>query len=176
MTEASNPGLEYQTYVLGVLGADDPETVQSQTPAAMRQVLADAGDQVATRPEPGEFSVLELLGHLLDAEMVSFTRYRWILAQDQPSLPGYEQDDWVRVSGYNQTDPAALLELWAAARRANLELWRRTSVEGRARVGMHAERGPESYELTFRLIAGHDRIHLDQARRTIEAVRRAGAS
>jgi len=33
----------------------------------------------------------------------------------------------------------------------------------RARYGLHRERGPESYEMTFRLIAGHDWFHIDQA-------------
>jgi hypothetical protein len=50
-------------------------------------------------------------------------------------------------------------------------LWRRTPVEQRSRYGIHRERGPESYELTFRLLAGHDRFHLDQARRALEQVR-----
>jgi hypothetical protein len=36
---------------------------------------------------------------------------------------------------------------------------------------MHAERGPESVDLTFRLMAGHDRFHLAQARRALDAVR-----
>jgi hypothetical protein len=36
---------------------------------------------------------------------------------------------------------------------------------------MHAERGPESYELTFKMMAGHDLLHLDQARQTIDAVK-----
>jgi len=40
---------------------------------------------------------------------------------------------------------------------------------------MHRERGPESYDLTFRLAAGHDRVHLAQARRALTAVR-AGAA
>jgi hypothetical protein len=35
----------------------------------------------------------------------------------------------------------------------------------KARVGLHEERGPESLDLSFRLVAGHDRFHLDQARR-----------
>jgi hypothetical protein len=38
-------------------------------------------------------------------------------------------------------------------------------------VGIHAERGPESYDLSFRMIAGHDRLHQAQARRAIDAVR-----
>jgi hypothetical protein len=56
-------------------------------------------------------------------------------------------------------------------RAGNLALWYRTPHERRDRVGIHAERGPESYELTFRLIAGHDRFHLAQAERALDAVR-----
>ena len=36
---------------------------------------------------------------------------------------------------------------------------------------MHRERGPESYELTTRLSAGHDRVHIAQARRTLARLR-----
>jgi len=53
---------------------------------------------------------------------------------------------------------------------ANLAMWSRSTQRERARVGMHAERGPESYDLSFRLIAGHDRFHLAQARRTLDAL------
>jgi len=58
-------------------------------------------------------------------------------------------------------------------RTANLDLWARRPVADRGRVGRHNERGPESYEMTFRLAAGHDRVHLDQAQRALEAVRAA---
>jgi hypothetical protein len=37
-------------------------------------------------------------------------------------------------------------------------------------VGLHAERGPESFDLLFRMIAGHDRFHLAQARRALDVV------
>jgi hypothetical protein len=50
----------------------------------------------------------------------------------------------------------------------------RTSREDRARVGLHRERGPESYELTFAMIVGHDRFHIDQARDTVAAIRATG--
>ena len=58
-----------------------------------------------------------------------------------------------------------------AVRRADLELWRATPREDRARYGLHRERGPESYELTFRLTAGHDLIHMAQARKALAQVR-----
>ena len=58
-------------------------------------------------------------------------------------------------------------------RAANLRLWGRTSADDRRRVAMHAERGSESYELMFRMIAGHDRFHLNQMRQTLRQLREA---
>ena len=161
----------YQQQLLCMLGDDDPAEVQEETPALLRALVDDAGAELRARPRAGEWSVLEAIGHIVDAELVSSGRYRWILAHDQPVLIGYEQDRWVSGLRHNDDDPDRLLTLFEALRRANLELWRRTPEAERRRIGMHAERGPESYELTFRLIAGHDRLHLAQTRRTLEAIR-----
>jgi hypothetical protein len=160
----------YQRHLLGLLGDDDPAEVQSTSIRAWRALVEGAGDRLRERPEPREWSVLECLGHATDAEVVVSGRYRWILAHDEPPLIGYDQDLWVdRLHGADD-DPVELLTMLEAFRAANLALWRRTTAEGRARVGMHAERGPESLDLTFKLIAGHDRFHLAQARRALDAV------
>ena len=63
------------------------------------------------------------------------------------------------------------LPVFAALRSANILLWRRSSAQARARVAIHAERGPESYDLMFRMLAGHDRFHLNQMRATLEQLR-----
>jgi hypothetical protein len=97
-------------------------------------------------------------------------RYRWILAHDEPPLIGYDQDLWVDRLNHGKDVPAKLLALFEALRAANLALWSRSTPGQRARVGMHAERGPESYDLTFRMLAGHDRFHLAQARRALDAL------
>jgi hypothetical protein len=106
-----------------------------------------------------------------DAELVASGRYRWAIAHDEPPLLGYDQDLWVERLNHGRDDPAELLDLFGPLRRANLALWSRSTSEQRARVGMHAERGPESVDLMFRLLAGHDRFHLAQARRALDAVR-----
>ena len=163
----------YQAMILGHLGDDDPFTVQSGTPATLRELVAGAGPDLRTPPAPGEWSVVELVGHITDAEIVASGRYRWILAHDTPPIPGYDQDLWASRLHHRDAEAHDLLALHEALRTANLALWRRTTVEDRSRFGIHAERGPESYELTFRLIAGHDRFHIDQARRILEQVRAA---
>ena len=163
----------YQQHLLGLLGQDDPAEVQASTRAALLELLEDIGSDLRTTPAPGEWSVLELLGHLVDAEIVLSGRYRWVLSHDRPPLLGYDQDRWVERLRHNDDPPEELLEVFSTLRTANLRLWNRSSADDRQRVAMHAERGPESYELMFRMLAGHDRFHLDQMRRTLATIRAA---
>lgn len=164
-------GAAYQRQLLDLLGKDDPAAVQAATPRRIEDVLNDAGSELRRRPAPGEWSVLELVGHLVDAEMVMSARYRWALSQDQPALVGYDQDLWVDRLGHNDDDPTELLPVFAALRAANIRLWQRSPVSARTRVAIHAERGPESYDLMFRMLAGHDRFHLNQMRATLRQLR-----
>jgi hypothetical protein len=161
----------YTDHLLGLLGDDDPAAAQAGAVDAWRSLVSKAGKWVDIRPEPSEWSVVECLGHAVDAEVVTAARYRWILAHHEPPLIGYDQDLWVdRLHAGRHDDPDELLSLLDALRRANLSLWADASEEDRRRVGIHAERGPESFELLFRMLAGHDRFHTAQAERALDAV------
>lgn len=161
----------YQNHLLGLLGDDDPAAVQAKTPATLRRLAAEAGPHLSIRPEPQEWSALECIAHITDAEVVMSGRYRFVLAHDEPPLIGYDQDLWVDRLHVDDDGLDGLLDLFDALRLANVTLWQRTPSEQRQRGGMHAERGPESYELAFRMIAGHDRFHVSQARRALESIR-----
>jgi hypothetical protein len=165
----------YQEHLLSLLGGDDPGHVQAGAAAAWRELVSNEGKETGyARPAPAEWSAIECLAHAVDAEVVSAARYRWILAHDEPPLIGYDQDLWVdRLHAGRTTDPEELLQLFSPLRSANIALWANASEEDRARVGIHAERGRESFDLLFRMLAGHDRFHLAQARRALEAVSRA---
>ncbi len=161
----------YQQHLLGLLGDDDPAEVQSATPSAVRALVDEAGDDLATRPECREWSVYGCVAHLLDAEVVMSGRYRFVLAHDEPPLQGYDQDLWVDRLHADGTPVEELMAVFEPLRIANVALWRRTAPDVRRRVGIHAERGPESFDLAFRMIAGHDRFHLVQAREALASVR-----
>jgi hypothetical protein len=152
------------------LGPDDPYEAQRSTPGILRDLIGTAGSDITLRPALREWSALECLGHITDAEVVMAARYRWILAHERPPLMPYDQDLWVERLRHGEAEPKALLGLFEPLRSANLFLWTLTSAEDRARVGIHEERGPESYDLSFRMIAGHDRLHVRQARRALELV------
>jgi hypothetical protein len=167
----------YRQSLLAALGEDDPAAAQATTPGLLRDLVADAREALREPPEPGEWSVIECLSHLVDGEVIVAARYRWMLAEDEPDIVAYDQALWVANLGQRAEDPGTLLAVFEALRGWNLELWARTPIEARARFGVHRERGAESLDLTFRLAAGHDRIHLAQAHRALASVReRAGAS
>ncbi len=171
--DALAAGRAYREQLLALLGKDDPARVMELTEPLLRTVLSDAASDLRKRPAPAEWSVLELLGHLVDAETVMSGRFRWTVSQDEPPLLGYDQDRWVARLRHNDDQPDDLLAVFSALRAANLRLWRRSSADDRERVAKHAERGPESYDLMFRMLAGHDRFHLNQMRETLRQVRAA---
>ena len=161
----------YRRLLLGLLGDDDPAAVASATTTRLRGLVGAAGARLRDRPAPSQWSVMECLGHMVDGELVVASRMRWILAEDQPDIVGYDQDRWVAtLHGRRDEDPAALIELFDVLRRANLRLWSTTPEAARSRLGRHRERGPESYELMWRLLVGHDRFHLGQAERALGAL------
>jgi hypothetical protein len=162
---------EYRRELLDLLGGDDPADVQAATVQRWRELVRLAGADLRTRPEPREWSVIECLGHLVDSELTTAARVRWILAEDRPDIVPYDQDLWVDGLRHRDDDPDDLIALFDALRRANLRLWAVRSPADRERVGLHRERGPESYGLIVRLAAGHDRFHIAQAERALDAVR-----
>jgi len=162
---------DYQQHLLAWLADDDPAEVQAGTVQAWRHLLAAAGPGAFTRPADREWSAIGCLAHAVDAELVMSARYRWIVAHDEPPLIGYDQDLWVdRLHGEDE-DPEPLLSMLAVLKKANVAMWRSSTPEQRARFGIHAERGPESYDLSFRMIAGHDRFHLAQAQRAVQTAK-----
>ncbi len=157
----------YRRLLLGLLGADDPEAVATTTADRMRDLVVAAGTRLRDRPTPTEWSVIECLGHLLDSELVTSARIRWIVAEDEPDIVGYDQDRWVERLAHRDDDPDDLIAQFAVLRSANVRLWIRTTAADHDRVGIHRERGPESFDLIRRLSAGHDRFHLAQAERAL---------
>ena len=47
----------YQDLLIGLVGDDDPADIQAATPDLLRTLLTDAGADLRTRPEAGEWSV-----------------------------------------------------------------------------------------------------------------------
>lgn len=120
--------------------------------------------QALHRYAPGKWSIKEVVGHMLDAERVFAYRALRIARADATPLPGFEQDEYVRVAGFDHRPLASLLAEYRHLRAANLELF--ASLDARALVRQGTASG---YAVTARaliwIIAGHERHHLSGLRR-----------
>src|SRR6266540_6499616 len=110
---------EYRDLLLSLAGSDDPASVQRATAGELRDLLTQAGEHgvLRTPPAPGEWSMIELAGHFVDAELVSSARYRWIVAHYTPDIAAYDQDLWVSRLRHREAGPEELLDLFEAPPR-----------------------------------------------------------
>ncbi|HZQ38122.1 MAG TPA: DinB family protein, partial [Dehalococcoidia bacterium] len=70
-------------------------------PVTLRRLTADLSDaRLRRRPASGGWSIVEITGHLIDKTEVWGERFRHIATQNQPSLPAFDQDAWVRDRNY----------------------------------------------------------------------------
>lgn len=156
----------YTRQLLELLGDRDPLKVQEGLLESLERATAGISDTDLRRPEAaGKWSIMEVVQHLADSEIVYGYRCRAILTEDNPHLAGYDQDVWVRRLRYNQVQLEDALAQLAPLRAANLRLLRTLTPEELARTGLHSERGPESVEHITKLLAAHDLIHLRQIER-----------
>ena len=79
------------------------------------EAVLEASD-VAVRPEPGTWSVLEYACHVRDVHRIFDVRVGLMLDQDDPHFPNWDQDETAVRERYGEQDPAVVsVELMDAA-------------------------------------------------------------
>lgn len=160
----------YTTAVLELLGDADPLAVMDELPDALHALISEVPEETLRTPEePGRWSVLQVLWHLADSEVIYRYRLRRAVAEED-AIVGYDQDAWADRLRYDEADPDEALALIRALRPLTIRWLRGLSPEERARSGIHDERGPESVGHMVRLLAGHDLVHRNQIRRILDRV------
>lgn len=158
----------YIAAVLDLLGDQAPLTVLASTTEELRRLTGDLSDEELARPEKeGKWSAAQVLQHLADSELVWGYRLRKVLAEERPSLVGFDQDLWASRLDYANGNAGRALTLFEALRAVHLAMLEAATEEDLARFGVHAERGEESIAHMMRLYAGHDLAH----RRQLERIR-----
>ncbi len=148
------------------LGNRDPLNELVKTPGRISTLIRGLSQkELAERPAPGKWSILEIVTHLAETEMVLSCRSRWIAFEDNPTLVPFDQDKWARGWAREKEPLSEILERFRLLRRSHVRLFRGASKADFKRVGRHLERGSISLRLQLETIAGHDLNHLSQIRR-----------
>ena len=162
-SDAGKEAGDYTAALLGLLGDRDPVAVLEKTPPDLtRRVTGIEPDDLARPEAEGKWSMLHVLRHLADGELVVGYRLRRVIAEDRPPIRGYDQDQWADRLHYDRADALETLVEFRALRAGNLRLVRSLGPVERKRAGVHTERGDESVEHMMRMTAGHDLLHLNQ--------------
>jgi len=84
---------------------------------ALPHLSAITDDAASKKPAPGKWSKKEILGHLIDSAANNHQRLVRLQLEPEISLPGYDQDDWVRLNRYQQKPWNEIVTLWSAYNR-----------------------------------------------------------
>ncbi len=120
--------------------------------------------ELDARPPTGDWSPREIVHHLADSEMTSAIRLRRLLAEDRPSISGYDEEELARRLFYDRPIEASL-EMLRAARRTTAEILDRMDEHAWSREGTHSDSGRYSVETWLEIYAAHAHDHAEQIMR-----------
>ena len=110
-------------------------------PTLVNEALREIDPSRLNRPNDEGWSIRDIVVHLADTEMMRAVRFGLILADDEPTLPVLNEQQWKRKLHYLWRSPEAALSLFTQTRFAMGEMLRQCDAPAWQRGGMHPELG-----------------------------------
>jgi hypothetical protein len=143
-------------------------------PARLKAALAAVpAEALQWRPRPGEWSAHEVVVHCADSETNAAARIRFLTAEGDPVIQGYDEAEWARRFDYHTHPLEPALALVEAVRANTVALLRRLPEEAWQRVGRHTESGRYAAEDWLSIYAEHLEGHAGQIEANVTAWRAA---
>ena len=135
--------------------------------AALERVPPEA---LQWRPAPGKWSVHEVIVHCADSEVNAHMRLRFLLAEADPVIMGYDQDRWATVLDYHSRPLEPALAAVEAVRANTVPLLRSLPEEAWGRQGRHTEySAPFTVAKWLAIYGEHLEVHARQIERNLAA-------
>ena len=151
----------YLSYYIDLVQGGDVlkvlETQQTSTAKFIRLLTEEQGNH---RYAPEKWSLKEVFGHVIDTERIFIYRLLCIARGEKQSLPGYEQNDYAAVSGYNNRNMSDIAEEYDAVRAATLTLIKHLSEDVMSNKGMANGKTITPRAIAF-ATAGHELHHIN---------------
>jgi hypothetical protein len=136
-----------------------------EIPTVFRRALLLSDDHaIRHRPAVGEWSAVEVVGHIIDKMQIWTNRVERILVEERPALPAYDQDALVREHDYLHANPDVLFEHLRKACERFATLVERIPISALQREGVHEEVGPMTLRRCIELPLESASEHLEQLR------------
>ncbi len=146
------------------------EAMRQTHPALVRLTAGVPDARLDYRSAPEEWTVREILAHLVDDEMyVMRTRLERIMKEDRPSLAPHDEQAWYASRNTSRDALAELLADFATQRAASLGIIDMLRASDWAREGYQPEYGIFTAEGWLARWVEHDTVHLRQIERTLKS-------
>jgi hypothetical protein len=135
-----------------------------QTPVILKTLLQGVTQAQARKAIDGDdgWSVVEIVCHLRDMEVVFHTRALRMIEVEYPHLPNIDQDELVVKNDYAHQDMQKTLADFFKKRQVFVDWLKTLNDEQWKRRGVHAEYGEYSVTELAINTAIHDVNHIDQ--------------
>lgn len=141
-----------------------------QTPATLREMTAAAPDAALDyHPTPQDWSVREILAHLVDDEaFVMRNRLERMAKEDRPQLAPHDEQHWYANRNTARDDLATLLDDFETQRAASLGVIALLRDSEWSRMGFQPEYGEFTAEAWLERWRDHDQTHIEQIAKTLK--------
>jgi uncharacterized damage-inducible protein DinB len=156
--QSTEYGPNVAEYISRISAGDVIGTLESQLEETLALVGGLSDEQADYRYAEGKWSVREIIGHLCDAERVFSYRALRFARGDRTPLAGFDENEYMRHSPYDEVPLADLLSEFASLRRATIHFFRNLDEIALMRSG--PANGLETSVRAFAfIIAGHENHH-----------------
>lgn len=132
-------------------------------PERFREVLrGQTAEALARVPDGGGWAAMDVVRHVRDVVQVYGMRFKWMILQDDPFLPNFDEDRWAASSPDGAEQLHAVLDEMAAYRAETVRLLRALLPDGWSRRGRHEVLGEVELEPYVRHELAHEEQHLAQ--------------
>ena len=148
----------YGKYIDLVPDGDVVKTLTRQLSETLGILETIPEDRAGYRYAEGKWSVKELLGHLTDAERIFVYRALCIARGDTQSLPGFEENDYVRGAEFDSLPLSKVIAEFETVRAATISFFENLNEEAWIRKGTANGSGVTVRAIAY-ILAGHERHH-----------------
>ena len=135
----------------------------AKTPVLLAGLLVGVDEERAhARPAEGEWSAVETVGHLIDAEERAVARIAQVIEHDDPELAGYDADALVRELDYQSQLLQTVVDRLLALRAERIAALSALTPAQWQRTGIIMGRGATPLTAITVHMCWHDTNHLAQ--------------
>ena len=150
------------------MGTDRQSSIHNykQTAVKIRQSVEGLSEQlIAWKPGPDVWSIQEIIGHLMDSNIVNSYRIRKIISEPVTPIVTFAHEEWVNVQQFNDTPLTEILDAYEALARYNALLLNQLTEEQWQKYGMKNEEQISISHIIDKFICNHVQKHLGQIER-----------